>query len=461
MIRVDLLDRQRRWSWSKALLSILVVCGGLYGLHLFFPALAGSLFSADSALSPAARQEQEAASSPVVPREIEPKPTVQDSSPSLVVQQESIPEPTAQQEPAPSPAQEVASSPVEQQESTPTSVAQRDTVPSFVAQQEAAPSPVVQQEISPKPIAEQETTPKPVVVQQEATSSPVAQQETTPSPVQEIESKPAAQQEVSLGYAAQQDTLPSSVAQRDTVPSSVAQQEVPSKPVAQQEVSPSPVREIAPSPVVQPEATPSSSTPPPMPSQAPSSQRSTACLQIMRIDEQVPAGIRVASLICNSTGEYWLEGTSPSHKVLRTFRLSLQALPSQVSFSTWREERTLRFAIQGRFADQDTSPLAALSASQAEQFFGKVARWADASGLDSLSIQKPIHRSMSPARTYHRQKLQGLGSPQQINSFLQRLQQAEEVAALGEILLVPVKSDENGWVQARLYAAVDIIVDGP
>ena len=405
MIRVELLGRQRRWSpWSKALLSALVICGGLYGIHLFFPVLVGSLFSADSALSPAAQQGQEAASSSVVQREFESEPTVQEAAPSPVVQQENTPEPTAQQEAAPSPVQEAASSPVRQQESTPTSVAQRDTVPSSAAQQEATPSPV-------------------------------AQQETTSSPGREIESKSAAQQ--------------------DTLPSPVAQQEIASSPV--QDASPSPVREIE----SKPEATPSSSTPVPTPSQTPSSQRSTACLQIMRIDEQVPAGIRVASLNCNSSGEFWLEGTSPSHKVLRTFRLSLQALPSRVSFSAWREERTLRFAFQGRFADQDTPPLDALSSDQAEQFFSKVARWAEASGLDSLSIQEPIHKSMSPTRTHQRQKLRGLGSPQQIDAFLQQLQQAEAVATLGEILLMPVTSDERGWVQARLYAAVDLIVDEP
>ena len=433
MIRVDLLDRQRRWSWSKALLSILVVCGGLYGIHLFFPALAGSLFSADSAFSPAAQQAQEAASSPGVQREIEPKSTVQEPAPSPVVQQESTPEPTAQQEAAPSPVQEAASSPVGQQERTPKSVAQRDTVPSSVAQQEATPSSAEQQE-STKPIAEQEATPKPVVVQRETIPSPGMQQETTPSPAQEIEPKPATRQ----------DTLPSPVVQQETTPSPV------------QEAPPNPVRD-EPKPVVQSEATPSPSTP----SQAPSSQRSTACHQVMRINEKVPAEIRVSSLNCNSRGEYWLEGTSPSHKVLREFRLRLQALPSRVSFSTWREERTLRFAFQGRFADQDTPPLDALSSDQAEQFFGKVARWADASGLDSLSIHKPIHRPLSPTRAHQRQKLRGLGSPQQIDAFLQQLQQAEEVSTLGEILLLPVKSDENGWVQARLYAAVDIIVDGP
>ena len=181
----------------------------------------------------------------------------------------------------------------------------------------------------------------------------------------------------------------------------------------------------------------------------------------MRINEKAPAGIRVFSLNCNSTGEYWLEGTSVSNKVLREFRLSLKALPSRVSFSTWREERTLRFTFQGRFAERDTPPSATLSSIQAEQFFGKVARWADASGLDSLSIQEPTHRPLSPTRSQQRQKLRGIGSPQQIDSFLQQLQQAAEVATLGEVLLMPVTSDERGWVKARLYAAVDIIVEEP
>ena len=57
MIRVDLLDRQRRWSWSKALLSILVVCGGLYGIHQFSPALVRPLFNTGSDLISKAQQE--------------------------------------------------------------------------------------------------------------------------------------------------------------------------------------------------------------------------------------------------------------------------------------------------------------------------------------------------------------------------------------------------------------------
>ncbi len=316
MIRVELLGRQRqgRSPWSKALLSLLVVCGGLYGTHHFFPALPGSFFSASSALIAAAQQE-------------------------IAPPQETIPS-----------SEEVISRPVEETASKP--AAQPETAHSSTA--EATPSP-----------------------EQETASSPVVQQEATPRP------------------------------------------------------NPTP------------------------------SQRSTACHQVMWVDEQVPTGIRVASLNCNSIGEYWLEGTSSSYKTLREFRLRLQALPSRVSFSIWREEHTLRFSFQGRFPERDTPPLAVLSSNQAEQFLGKVARWAGASGLDSLSFEEPIHKSLSPLRTHQRQKLRGIGSPQQIDSFLQQLQQAEAAATLGEVLLVPVKSDERGWVKARLYAAVDIIVDTP
>ncbi len=316
MIRVELLSRQGRSPWAKALLAVLVVCGGLYGIHHFFPALTGPIFSASSSLIAAAQQE-------------------------IAPQRETTPSP-----------EEAISSPV----------------------QETAPKPATQQEVARSATAHQEATPSP---EPETSSSPVVQRETTPRP----------------------------------------------DPTTSQ-------------------------TPVPL-----------ACHQVMRIDEQVPTGIRVASLNCNSIGEYWLEGTSPSYKALREFRLRLQALPSRVSFSTWWEERTLRFSFQGRFAERDTPPLTVLSSDQAEQFFGKLARWAGASGLDSLSIEEPTHRVLSAARTHQRQKLRGLGSPQQINAFLQQLQQAEEVATLGEVLLMPVTSDERGWVQARLYAAVDLLVE--
>ena len=37
MIRVELLGRQERSPWPKALLLVLVVCGGLYGIYHFLP----------------------------------------------------------------------------------------------------------------------------------------------------------------------------------------------------------------------------------------------------------------------------------------------------------------------------------------------------------------------------------------------------------------------------------------
>jgi len=378
MIRVELVGR-RRSSWPKALLSALIVCGGLYWLYHFH--YSGS------------------APSPVVQQEVAP------SSP--VVEQKTAPSPVTQQETTPSP--------LAQQETTPELATAQETVTSSVAQQEANPSPaVVQQEIESSPAAAEETAPSPVA-EQEKTTEPVVQQEAVPSPGIE----------------------------RDTT-SSPIQEAIPS-PIAQRDTTPSP-REIAPSKA---------------PSHlAPALQRSTACHQAMQIAQQIPAGIRVASLNCNSAGEYWLEGTTPSHTVLREFRLGLQAFPSRVSFSTWWEERALRFSFQGRFVEQPPPPLAALSSGQAEQFLGKVAGWADASGLDSLSIHEPIHKRSS-SRIQQRQKLRGIGAPQQIDAFLQQFQQVEGVATLGEVLLMPVESDEHGWVKARLYAAVDIVVDAP
>lgn len=368
MIRVELVGR-RRSPWPKALLSALIVCGGLYVLYHFH--------YSGSAPSPVVEQEA-APSSPVVEQETTPSPvTQQEITPELATAQETVTSSVAQQEANPSPA---------------------------AVQQEIESSPAAAQETAPSPLAEQEKTTEPVV-QQEAVPSPRIEQDTTSSPIQE--------------------SIPSPIAQRDTTPSppEIAPSKAPTRP-------------------------------------APALQRSTACHQAMQIAQQVPAGIRVASLNCNSAGEYWLEGTTPSHTVLREFRLGLQAFPSRVSFSTWWEERTLRFSFQGRFVEQAPPPLATLSSSQAAQFLGKVAGWADASGLDSLSIHEPIHKR-SASRIQQRQKLRGIGAPQQIDAFLQQFQQAEGVATLGEVLLMPVESNEHGWVKARLYAAVDIVVDAP
>ena len=194
-------------------------------------------------------------------------------------------------------------------------------------------------------------------------------------------------------------------------------------------------------------------------------RRSAACQWAVRINEQVPSGVRLVSLICSAAGEYGLEGTCTSEQSLRGFHDQLQQLPSQVSLASWREGKAsaqaLRFAFEGRFAATPSRELATLSKDQAERLFGKVAHWADESGLDGLSIKKTITMPLPPARVHQRQKLWGTGSYQQISAFLHRLQQVEEIASLGEVVLMPVQAGERGWVEARLYAAVDVVVGMP
>ena len=197
----------------------------------------------------------------------------------------------------------------------------------------------------------------------------------------------------------------------------------------------------------------------------PPPRRSTACHWAVSINERVPPGVRLVSLTCSATGEYGLEGTSASQQSLRAFSEILQKSPSQVTLSSWQEgkasARVLRFAFDGRFSELPVRALATLSSDQAMRLFGKVARWADESGLDGLLIKKKITMPLPPARIHQRQKLWGTGSYQQIGAFLEKLQQVEEIAVLGEVVLMPIQGDEQGWAEARLYAAVDVVVGMP
>ena len=251
------------------------------------------------------------------------------------------------------------------------------------------------------------------------------------------------------------------------------QQEVPAVPSADQIVAPGLVAE----PVTSPPTQSALSSPVPSapmagleaaPLQVGSRQvpkRSAACQWALQINERVPAGVRLVSLTCSAAGEYGLEGTCDSEQSLRDFHDQLQQLPSQVSLASWREGKTsdkaLRFAFQGRFAVTPSRELATLSQDQATRIFSKVAHWADESGLDGLSIKKIITMPLAAAQTHQRQKLWGTGSYQQISALLDRLQQIEETASLGEVVLMPIHSGERGWVEARLYAAVDVVVGMP
>ena len=197
----------------------------------------------------------------------------------------------------------------------------------------------------------------------------------------------------------------------------------------------------------------------------PPPRRSTACHWAVSINERVPPGVRLVSLTCSATGEYGLEGTSASQQSLRAFSEILQKSPSQVTLSSWQEgkasARVLRFAFDGRFSELPVRALVTLSSDQAAGLFGKVERWADESGLGGLLFKKKITMSLPPARIHQRQKLWGTGSYQQIGAFLQKLQQVEKIAVLGEVVLMPIQGDEQGWAEARLYAAVDVVVGMP
>ena len=194
-------------------------------------------------------------------------------------------------------------------------------------------------------------------------------------------------------------------------------------------------------------------------------KRSVACQSAVQINERVPPGIRLASLHCRSAGEYLIEGTSVSPEALRVFKGHLQKIPSELTLSSWSEgkgqTKVLRFQFQGRFAENSSRDLAILSSDQADKLFGKVAHWADESGLDGLLIDKPIAILLPSAHSHQRQKLWGTGSYQQIGAFLSRLDEVEDFAVLGEAILMPVQRGESEWVEARLYVAVDVVVGMP
>ena len=271
-------------------------------------------------------------------------------------------------------------------------------------------------------------------------------------------------------------------------------QEVPNKPseaieetAAESEVSPplaesveslaedwAPTREVVPTAERAVEALPSPSEVAALPLTAKDVEagygpqfpkRSVACQSAVQINELVPPGIRLASLHCSSAGEYLIEGTSVSPEALRAFKGHLQKIPSELTLSSWSEgkgqTKVLRFQFQGRFAEDSSRDLAILSSDQADKLFGKVAHWADESGLDGLLIDKPIAILLPSAHSHQRQKLWGTGSYQQIGAFLSRLDEVEDFAVLGEAILMPVQRGEGEWVEARLYVAVDVVVGMP
>ena len=195
---------------------------------------------------------------------------------------------------------------------------------------------------------------------------------------------------------------------------------------------------------------------------------SAACLWAVKLSERLPAGARLTSLTCRASGEYSLEGMSGSRKEVEGFLETLEQLPSQVSLSWWREGRPrvgqayqFKFNFLGQFEELYTRELEQLSASQAQVLAEKIAGWAQQSGLGELALEEPIETIEETGSVQRRQKVWATGSYAQIGAFLQRLKQVEDIATLGEVVIVPVYREPQVWEQARLYAAVDVLMHRP
>jgi hypothetical protein len=198
----------------------------------------------------------------------------------------------------------------------------------------------------------------------------------------------------------------------------------------------------------------------------PGLRQSLAGTLALRAWRRLPPGIRFGSLRISASGEYILEGLSPSADVVSLFSFldTLKALPSDVSLSYWREgrvdaERFYRFAFEGRFPHAAGVPLERLGRAAASQLLGQLPGRARASGLDSIATEPPVDLGPTVGGVHRRQKLWATGSQQQIADFADAVEGLGPRLSMGEMLVVPLP-DATGrrGGRARLYAALDLVV---
>lgn len=195
-------------------------------------------------------------------------------------------------------------------------------------------------------------------------------------------------------------------------------------------------------------------------------RESAACLWVLQVTARLPSSARLTSLTCKASGEYSLEGVGSSDRDVEGFVETLQQLPSQVDLTLWREgrlqtNRAYRFAFHGQFEELFLRDLEAMSAAQARTLAEKIGEWARQSGLDKVSLKGPIDVPLDKGHAQRRHKLWATGSQAQIGSFLRQLKQVKDIATLGEVVIVPVRPEDEGRGLARLYAAVDLLVRQP
>jgi len=185
----------------------------------------------------------------------------------------------------------------------------------------------------------------------------------------------------------------------------------------------------------------------------------TACQTAVEIKDLIPSNIELGLLSCNKVGQYELSGIAANGVALRQLERALQARLADVSSASWSDAGGgLYFELSGRLADTRGGELATLSSEQARRLFGKVEHWADQCGIDAIDFSDPTSTPLIREQVRLRRKLVGTGSYMQIGVFLGKLRASEETAALGELILNPVQTDGHSSVEARLSAAIDVVV---
>ena len=76
-------------------------------------------------------------------------------------------------------------------------------------------------------------------------------------------------------------------------------------------------------------------------------------------------------------------------------------------------------------------------------------------------MNQPIELPVSSSLVQQRRKIWATGSYKQISAFARSLSEVDEEAAVGELVILPVRTDSSERLHVQLYAVVDILVESP
>ena len=192
-------------------------------------------------------------------------------------------------------------------------------------------------------------------------------------------------------------------------------------------------------------------------------QSSRACAIALGLLRQAPDGARVTSLVSRGDGSYTIEGSGISQSSAEAWRGRLQEESAELRLTAWTQGKAAanserRFSYTGRVKHAAPADLSPVSSAKSASVLRDVSSWARASGIRSLTAEGPIPVALDNGLSKHRQKLWGKGSYDQIAAFAERLLEAGELAALSELVMVPVYRNGGPWQNAHIYAVVDVLV---